>query len=168
MNGQVFATIAALCLLVIGILGWQQFNQQEVQKADLRELRAAAANAESRLERKRNDAASAQERLSIGQAILDSEKEKKNLTEEIAQLQSAKTEAHRKVTDLVHDVQTATEGLDWPDVSLPNGQVITSVKIQKVNNDLITLSHSGGVVKVNAKDLPDDLKERLGFNLSSQ
>jgi hypothetical protein len=168
MDGRIFGTIAALCLLVVGILGWQQFNQQETQKADLRELRTVAASIESRLERKRNDAAAVQEKLGIGQSLLDLDQEKKSLAAEISQLQAAKSEARRKIGEIVRTVQAASEGIDWPDVTLPNGQVLTAVKIQKVSNDQVTLAHSGGVVRVSSKDVPDDMKERLGYNFDLQ
>jgi hypothetical protein len=32
----------------------------------------------------------------------------------------------------------------------------------------VTFAHSGGVVKVSSKDVPDDLKERLGYNFDLQ
>jgi hypothetical protein len=166
MDGRVFATIAALCLLVAGILAWQQFNQQETKKADLRELRTMLASAESRLERKRNDAAAVQERYVTSQAFLDLEQEKKGLTAEIAQIEAAKADARRKLAEAVRAVQAAAEGIDWTDITLPNGQVITAVKIQKIAPDQVTFAHSGGVVRVNSKDLPDDLKERLGYNFN--
>ncbi len=155
-----------LALLAGGLTAWQHFNTVSSQKNDLRDLRTQISQAQARLDRKKADIESLGTKVSTAQAVIDREQEKKRLAGEISQLEGQRSTAQQKLADTLAQVRTAALGADWPDLMLPNGQTITGVKIQKCTDTDVSLSHSGGVAKVQAKDLPDDLKSRLGYGVA--
>lgn len=165
MEGRTFGTIFSLILLAAALAAWQHFQATGSQKADMRDVRTLILNVKTRIDRKKADLEAAQAKLTVMQAVVGFDQEKKTLTAEISQLEADRAAAQKKLDDTLERVRTAAVGVDWADVALPNGQVITGVKIQKSTSSDVALSHSSGVVKIPAKDLPDDLKARLGFGL---
>lgn len=167
MDGKVFGSVFMLALLAGGLGVWQHFNTVTVQKDDLRELRTLITNSQSRLDRKKADLESIQSKVVVAQAVIDLDQEKKLLTGQISQLESSRADAQQKLMDTLNQVRTGAVGTEWPDVTLLNGQVISGVKIQKCTDTDVALSHNGGVVKLPVKDLPEDLKARLGYGIVS-
>lgn len=165
MDGKVFGSVFMLALLAGGLAVWQHFNTVTTQKDDLREIRTLITNAQARLDRKKADMESLQTKVSAAQSVIDLDQEKKTLTTQISQLESDRAAAQQKLADTLAQVRLAALGQDWADVTLGNGMVITGVKIQKCTDTDVALSHNGGVVKLPVKDLPDDLKARLGYGL---
>lgn len=165
MDGKLFSSLFLLALLAVGLGVWQHFNTVTAHKDDLRELRTLVTNTQTRIDRKKADVESLQAKVEVSQGVIDLDQEKKTLTTQISQLESDRANAQQKLTDVLSQVRLAASGTAWADVTLANGQVITGVKIQKCTDNDVALSHDGGVVKIVAKDLPDDLKARLGYGI---
>jgi hypothetical protein len=64
----------------------------------------------------------------------------------------------------VSDVRLATVGMQIKNLKVPNGPLIESASVTKVGDGELTFSHSGGITKIAAKDLPPELKDRLLFD----
>ena len=157
-----------LALIGGGLAAYQHFNTVTSKQDDLRELETLYTSAQARLERKKADVEALQAKVTQTKTLISNDQEKKDLTAEIAQLEGARDAAKQKLADTLVLVRNAAAGTDWKDIVLANGQTITAVKIQKCTDTDVSLSHSGGVVKLASKDLPQDLQDRLGFGSAVQ
>lgn len=164
MDGRTFGFIT-LIALIAALGGWHYLHQESSTNTDLTELHAQLSTVQTRLDGKRSEAIAAQERLADAQAITDLYLDKKNLANEITQLEAAKTAAEAKFTEAVTLGRAAAIGQPIPDFTLPNGQMLTQVKLQKATATDATFVHSQGVVKVSERDLPADLRDRLGYGV---
>jgi chromosome segregation ATPase len=87
--------------------------------------------------------------------------DKETLSAQIPVLELRLAEVTRDFVDAVTQVRAATLGMAWPSVQLRNGQVLSGVTIQKITDSDLTLNHDQGTVRIAARDLPADLRDRL-------
>jgi len=118
-----------------------------------------------RIEEKEKAMASTSAKMATINALIDSDAAKQKLTAEIAQLENEQNSVRKDFVDAVATARAQASGMACPDITLPNGQTITNVTIQKATEAEVTFAHAQGVVKMKASDLPPDLKARFRYGM---
>ena len=62
-------------------------------------------------------------------------------------------------------VRASAAGSEFPQMNLMNGQTLTGTKIKSVSDTELTISHGGGVARVNLLNLPQDLKSKYRIGM---
>ncbi|MEY4485445.1 MAG: hypothetical protein RL693_2897 [Verrucomicrobiota bacterium] len=137
-----------------------------------RELQEVASNLESSkkgFDSRETLLNTAKEQLSTLQENADKfntlTKDKQLLGNKITELEESRKKLLKDFLDLVQKVRLGSEGMELATVTLNSGQVLQGVKLQKITDTSVSLSHSNGLIKVEGKDLPDDLRKRFRYGM---
>jgi hypothetical protein len=160
-----------LLLVVGGVAAWFAVrNDLDARRLDLKEAQAITNNAKTNVAGKEAKVAPMRQDILDIKAKIEKftglEETKAALAKEVPILEQTRSDVLREFKESVEKVRSASAGLAWPDLSLPGGQVLKSVTIQKVTEADVSFAHSGGVTRVHVSDLPPDLLDRFRFGRS--
>ncbi|MEZ0274514.1 MAG: hypothetical protein ACAH88_06380 [Roseimicrobium sp.] len=93
------------------------------------------------------------------------EEQKKPLAESVLALEGQKEATLKVFREAVDEVRSKAVGIQWADIPYRNGQTLRGVRIQKVNENDVTLAHNDGVTKLGVDEMPAELKERFRFGM---
>lgn len=169
MDGKTIGFIAAIAIAIFFAAGVSQYLAIDSEKkslgATLTEAKTLLESTKTALEKKRAMVDDMRQKLAAAQAVVDLDKEKTTINAEITALEGARTAVQQEFVDRAVQVRSLSSGMTVPDFALPNGQVLTAVKIQKVTDTDVTFSHNQGVAKVSANDVPAELKARFRYGM---
>jgi hypothetical protein len=169
MEGKAIGMLAAFALIACFAGGLSYYLEIDSKRHDLVEAQTTLNNVRSGLETKRATVDASRSKVQAIREQIDSHTSltdaKSTLATQIANLEIQKVDLLKEFVNTVQKVRASSAGIQWPDVTLGNGQVLTGVTIQKVTDTDVSLTHSGGVSKIAVADLPADLKERFRYNM---
>jgi hypothetical protein len=153
-------------LVVAGVAGWFAVRSDlESRREDIKEAQVLINNAKANVANKEAQVRPRREEILDIKAKIGKftglEETKAALAKEVPALEQARTDVISEFKEAVEKVRLSSAGLAWPDLTLPNGQVLKSVTIQKVTDSDVAFAHSGGVTRVHVSDLPPDLLDRF-------
>lgn len=93
----------------------------------------------------------------IGAQLAALKKEREPLAKKIAFLTEQPDVLLGRIFEVVHKIRQQSIGRDFGDLRLPNGGVLEKAKVQKVTDTHVTIQHSGGVTRLDAKSAPVEL-----------
>lgn len=82
-----------------------------------------------------------------------------------AELDETRKQLLKDFLEMVMKVRANAEGMELATMTLSSGQVLQGVKLQKITDTTVSISHSNGLIKIEGKDLPDDLRERFRYGM---
>jgi hypothetical protein len=169
MEGKAIGMLAAFAVIACFAGGLSYYLEIDSKQNDLSEAQTLLTNTRANVDNKRSTLDGSRTKLQALRQQIDSHTSlsdaKGSLTGQIASLETQKTDVLREFVTVVQKVRASSVGNPWPDVTLPNGQTLTGVTIQKVTDTDVSLAHSGGVTRVSVPDLPADLKTRFRYNM---
>jgi chromosome segregation ATPase len=169
MEGKAIGMLAAFALIACFAGGLSYFLEIDSKRHDLAEAQTLLNNVRSSLETKRAGVDSSRSKLQSLREQIESHTTltdaKQSLAAQIATLEIQEADLLKEFVNAVQKVRASSAGLQWADVTLGSGQVLTGVTIQKVSDTDVSLTHSGGVSKIPVAELPADLKERFRYNM---
>lgn len=139
-----------------------KFDVQSKQ-SDLNEAKISTDAARKGLQEKLTALEEAKQKLAALKGAVDSTQ---SLNKEIQALQAKRQGLLEEFTEVVVAVRTKAVGAPLPELALPDGRTLQGAAIQKVTNSEITFSHSGGVIKVPERDLPQEIKQRYRIGMA--
>lgn len=83
----------------------------------------------------------------------------------ITEMEESRKNLLRNFLEMVQKVRTNSEGMEFPALTLNSGQTLQIVKLQKITDTTVSLSHSNGLMKIEGKELPEDLRERFRYGM---
>lgn len=87
------------------------------------------------------------------------------LRKEILDLRVGEEQARRDFEQAIENSRNNAAGLVLNDPILPNGIRLRNARVEKVDKDVTTISHSEGISKFTPDMLPLELKERFRFGM---
>jgi hypothetical protein len=169
MEGKAIGMLAAFAMIACFAGGLSYYLEIDSKQNDLSEAQTLLTNSKANVDNKRSTLDGSRTKLQALRQQIDSHTSlsdaKGSLTGQIASLETQKTDVLREYVTVVQKVRASSVGGAVPDVTLPNGQTLTGVTIQKVTDADVSFAHSGGVTRVPVPDLPADLKERFRYNM---
>lgn len=94
------------------------------------------------------------------------QKEVYALRTEIEQHRQAQISARKDFDQAVAVSRNQASGLVLVDPVLPSGIRLRNVRVEKVEGDITTISHSEGITKLTPEMLPKELKDRFRFGIA--
>jgi hypothetical protein len=163
-------TLAAVAVFFLGLASFTgYFSKLDTAQNALKEAQEELKELEDELA---HNASTADSRLATHEeltqlvAVHDGLVAKKqSLSAEIEDLEGRKSAGLKVFQDTVTGVREKSVGASWADVPFRNGQVLRQVRIQKVTESDVTLAHADGLAKLNADELPPDLRDRLRLGM---
>lgn len=89
------------------------------------------------------------------------ETEQQALRAEIEALKNEQPAMAEEMAQAVVKVRKASVGMAFPELALGKGDPLKDVRIQRVEEDVVTFQHSLGVTRARRDELPADLRDRL-------
>lgn len=89
------------------------------------------------------------------------ETEQQALRVEIEALKDEQPAMAEEMAQVVVKVRKASVGMAFPELTLAKGGPLKDVRIQRVEEDVVTFQHSLGITRARRDELPPDLKDRL-------
>lgn len=162
------AVVIAIMLATAGFVHFSDLNEVRGKisdtEASIRTSTSAIAAVKEQIEHKRQ-AARDKEDLVAKESDLVAKPAK--LTEEIeASKKRAETRTREAIsseqdlTQLVLAVRTAAVSTEMPTLELANGKTLTAVKIKRISEDTVSVSHSVGSSRLHKADLPSEWAEK--------
>ncbi|MES2507828.1 MAG: hypothetical protein V4599_14070 [Verrucomicrobiota bacterium] len=94
------------------------------------------------------------------------QKEVSALRNEIAQHRQAQVAARKDFDQAIAVSRSQSAGLVLEDPVLPSGVRLRNARVEKVEGDITTISHSEGISKIGPEMLPKELKDRFRFGMA--
>ncbi len=96
------------------------------------------------------------------------QKENAEIRKEIASQRDREVETRRAFEQAIARSRDQSAGLVLNDPVLPSGLRLHNARVQRVDGDITTLIHAEGISKLTPQMLPQELKERFRFGLSTE
>jgi hypothetical protein len=164
MEGRIGGLVVAIIFLVGVGLGQFYWNLGR-NRRELAELQVLLAQARGTLASKEEAARARRHALEIDRAVSDEYKviaeEHGKLSKEVADLEAQYAAIQHKFIEAVTQVRAAAPDLPPADVLLKDGVVLKDATVQRMSDQDITFQHSGGISKVEIKNLPPEIRERF-------
>lgn len=162
---RILFTILTICAVFLTFYGVHYTTQVDIVRTDNRDLVAQAAES-GKLVQSQRDLLARRQALApylaaASQTQLEIDKSRDELTK--LKLEIEKTQS--LFASLVKRARTEAPGTEVGEMRLTTGRMLRNVKIMRIENDILTVAHEGGVANVNAEELPDPLRERFGYTL---
>lgn len=163
------AVVIAIMLATAGFVHYSDLNEVRGKisdtEASIRTSTSAIASVKEQIEHKRQAATDKQDFVAK-EADLAAKPAK--LTEEIeAAKKRTETRTREAISSeqdfaqLVLAVRTAAIGTEFPSLQLANGKTLSSVKIKRISEDTVSVSHSVGSSRLHKADLPPDWADKF-------
>ncbi len=169
MEARVIGLLGAF-LLIVCFAGYISYSGKlDSKRSELREIASFLESNIKGLDARKTLLDTTKKQLSTLQQEADNfnnfTKDKQLLINKITELEDTRKKLLKDYLDLVHQVRASSEGMELASLKLNSGQVLQEVKIQKITETTVSLSHSNGLIKIEGKDLPEELKARFRYGM---
>ena len=134
-------------------------NQEVIQERKVRdELRTSLQSAENNLNL-------ARERNGTLEKLIAAADMFNKLQQQVPPLEKELQSVKERFIEHVKKVRLGLVGTTYPELILGENQVLTSVKIQKVNESDISVEHLGGIARIPMSKMPKDFQEKYRYEM---
>jgi hypothetical protein len=159
----VFALVVAFAALVSNQMSLVDTrNENNLARANLDSIKKALDVKKSSLEELKPTYELLKSQDDLVNSLTD---QKQRVSKSIEELKKTKAELTAEFIQKVKKVRASSSGLEYPQMNLLNGQVLTGAKIKSVSDTELTVSHGGGVAKISFANLPNDLRKKFRVNM---
>lgn len=162
---RIVFTILTICAVFLTFYGVHYSTQVDIVRSENRDLMSQAAEANKLLQSNRELLRRRQELAPYLAAVSQTQLEIDKAREQVAKLKHEIDKTQSLFASLVKRARTEAPGTEVAEMRLTTGRLLRNVKIMRIENQLITVAHEGGVANLTADELPDDLRERFGYSL---
>lgn len=176
MEGKVWGLLAAF-LFIVCFAGYISYAEKlDSRHSELRELSYKLDAVQQGLDARLALIETTRKRISELQEVADLfnkeadevnelNKKKQLANKKITELTESRKKTLKEFGDLIQKVRTRSIGMEFATLQLNNGQRLHAVKIQNVTDTSISLTHSHGLIKIEGKELPKDLRARFRYEM---
>ena len=169
MSGSIITAIALFIAFVTAAMTISYTDRVDSQRQTMRNLETAISNYTSVIESRKRDG----EKIRVELESITTEQdrytslstEKKSLSDTISRLKAEETALEDKFHAEVLRVRASAVGTRIPEMTLATGTVLKDILIRSVNETDVALNHALGVMRVQAADLPRDLRDKFRYGL---
>lgn len=168
MDAKAFAFI--LVIAFIGGLGGIIYETTAIDdiNRELQSVNQNVHNIESHLKTQREYLELRKEAFALVSALDIVRKEADALHKEIGELRQRKDRTQESLEETVAKTRVDSAGLQLGDIVLANGVTLKNARINRVEGTITSILHSEGIAKLEPAVLPQELKDRLRFEITTK
>lgn len=165
MDGKIIAYLLVLASMFGLFYGVNYTLVVDELQSDVNGLKQDLKGVEENLRSRQSNLEQRKELLALQIASETLKSEIDALQKQVAEAKASQADVEKAYIESVQRVRVDSVGMKQPELVLAGGRVLRLTRIQKIETEAVTFSHSEGVLRVKADELPAELKARLGYVL---